>query len=72
MAERHFRTESVLGICLRAIELDHVVDVFLDFAAVYPAGSYVLTNENEIGIVCNPYIVNFFHRDFHFQTYQYC
>ena len=28
-----------------------ILDIFLDFAAVYPAGSYVLTNENEIGIV---------------------
>lgn len=28
-----------------------VVDVFLEFTAVYPAGSYVLTNEGEIGIV---------------------
>mgnify|MGYP002509686792 FL=1 len=28
-----------------------IVSVFLDFTAVYPAGSYVLTNEGEIGIV---------------------
>ena len=28
-----------------------ILDIFLDFAAVYPAGSYVLTNEDEIGIV---------------------
>lgn len=28
-----------------------ILDIFLDFAAVYPAGSYVLTNEGEIGIV---------------------
>lgn len=28
-----------------------IVDVFLEFTAVYPAGSHVLTNEGEIGIV---------------------
>jgi len=28
-----------------------ILDIFLDFAAVYPAGSYVLTNDGEIGIV---------------------
>lgn len=28
-----------------------VVDIFLEFTAVYPAGSYVLTNEGETGIV---------------------
>lgn len=28
-----------------------VVDVFLEFTAVYPAGSYVLTSEGEVGIV---------------------
>lgn len=28
-----------------------IVDVLLNFTAVYPAGSYVLTNEREIGIV---------------------
>ena len=28
-----------------------VVDVFLEFTAVYPAGSRVLTNEGEVGIV---------------------
>lgn len=28
-----------------------IVDIFLDFTAVYPAGSYILTNEGEIGIV---------------------
>lgn len=28
-----------------------IVDVFLKFTAVYPAGSYVLTNEGEVGIV---------------------
>ncbi|WMC91089.1 HD-GYP domain-containing protein [Kineothrix sp. MB12-C1] len=28
-----------------------IVDAFLQFAAVYPVGSYVLTNEKEIGIV---------------------
>lgn len=28
-----------------------IVDVLLEFTAVYPAGSYVLTNEGEIGIV---------------------
>lgn len=29
----------------------NIVDVLLEFTAVYPAGSYVLTNEGEIGIV---------------------
>ena len=28
-----------------------IVDIFLEFTAVYPAGSYVLTNEGEVGIV---------------------
>ena len=28
-----------------------IVDVFLEFTAVYPAGTYVRTNEGEIGIV---------------------
>lgn len=28
-----------------------IVDIFLEFTAVYPAGSYVLTNEGETGIV---------------------
>lgn len=28
-----------------------IVDVFLEFTAVYPAGSHVLTNEGEIGVV---------------------
>lgn len=28
-----------------------IIDVFLEFTAVYPAGSYVLTNEGETGIV---------------------
>lgn len=28
-----------------------IVDVFLEFTAVYPAGSHVMTNEGEIGIV---------------------
>lgn len=28
-----------------------VVDIFLEFTAVYPAGSYVLTNEGETGVV---------------------
>lgn len=28
-----------------------IIDTFLEFTAVYPAGSYVLTNEGEIGIV---------------------
>ena len=28
-----------------------IVDIFLEFTAVYPAGTYVRTNEGEIGIV---------------------
>ncbi len=28
-----------------------IVDILLEFTAVYPAGSYILTNEGEIGIV---------------------
>ena len=36
----------------RGIKFDsRIVDVFLEFTAVYPAGTYVRTNEGEIGIV---------------------
>lgn len=30
---------------------DKIVDVFLEFTAVYPAGTYVLTNEGELAVV---------------------
>ena len=36
----------------RDIKFDgRIVDIFLEFTAVYPAGTYVQTNEGEIGIV---------------------
>lgn len=36
----------------RGVKFDsRIVDVFLEFTAVYPAGTYVRTNEGEIGIV---------------------
>lgn len=30
---------------------DKIVDIFLDFTAVYPAGTYVITNEGEFAVV---------------------
>jgi HD-GYP domain-containing protein (c-di-GMP phosphodiesterase class II) len=59
--------EMICGICCERVKVhealeylkvfrgkqfdEHVTDVFLEFIAVYPVGSYVLINSGETGVV---------------------